>query len=137
MKAFWISALLLSLPAAGQDGMYKVQVSDVRIRPIDEKGEPAGNWTPLHFEQNGTVACRLDRNPGKKPLNVWFKGTTDANGKLRALGSGEFSQQMPSRGGTSDDAATCAFSAYTNSVRALEPQVHLEVRVRAKFQPHT
>lgn len=110
---------------------------DVLVEPIDEQGNSTGEASPVQFEQRGTVGCHLERNPGKKPLKIWFRGTTDSRGKLRALGSGEYSEQMPSRGGASDDAAVCAFSAFTNSGAAITPRTNVKVWVNATFERDT
>jgi hypothetical protein len=134
MRTLWLASLLLGAGVGDQAGLFEVRVSDVRVGSIDDQGSSTGALAPIPFEPGERVACHLDRSPGKKPLEIWFKGTTDATGKLRALGSGEYSQQMPARGGASDDAAVCAFSAFTSAGVVLKPRTNLEVRVRATFE---
>ena len=125
--------LFASAAYAGKGGMYRVVVSDVRVQPIDEQGNATDEAKPASFTQTQEVGCHLERAPGPKPITIWFKGTSDRMGKLRRLGDGPNSEMMPSRGGAPDDAAVCAFTAFTNSGFRLPPQSNFQVFVKATF----
>jgi hypothetical protein len=113
--------------------MYYVALSDVRVQPIDDKGVTTAEAKPAAFTQTQRVGCQLERAPGRRPVTIWFKGTSDAVGKLHRLGDGPNSEMMPARGGAPDDAAVCAFSALTNSGFRLPLESHLQVFVKATF----
>jgi hypothetical protein len=125
--------LFASVADAGKGGMYRVVVSEVRLQPIDEQGNATDEAKPASFTQTQEVGCHLARAPGKKPITIWFKGTSDRVGKLRRLGDGPNSEMMPSHGGAPDDAAVCALSAFTNSDFRLLPRGNFQVFVKATF----
>jgi hypothetical protein len=127
-------AIVTASVASGNKGaMYRVQVADLRVQPLDKKGGPTGEAQPASFTQIEIIECRLEHAPGARPIQVWFKGTSDSGGRLRRLGDGPYSEMMPEVGGTADDAASCAFSAFINSSFRLPPQRDFKILVRATF----